>query len=60
MPDSVDLTFASLNGSQADDALSQADAILLTESPPTAPRRILLISVLRTRMALTPAGRGGY
>ena len=55
MPDLEGLTFASRNGSQVDDALSQADAILQAESPPTAPRRILLISDLRTRMALRPA-----
>jgi len=55
MPDLVGLSFASRNGSQVDDALSQADAILRAESPPTAARRILLISDLRTRMALRPA-----
>ena len=55
MPDLVGLTFASRNGSQVDDALSQADAILQSEAPPTAPRRILVIGDLRTRMALRPA-----
>ena len=55
MPDLVGLTFASRNGSQVDDALTQADAILQAESPPTAPRRVLLISDLRTRMSLRPA-----
>jgi hypothetical protein len=54
-PDLVGLAFASRNGSQVDAALAQADAILQAESPATAPRRILLISDLRTRMALTPA-----
>jgi hypothetical protein len=54
-PDLVDLAFASRNGSQVDGALAQADAILQAEAPATAPRRILLISDLRTRMALRPS-----
>ncbi|HEY7371360.1 MAG TPA: VWA domain-containing protein [Polyangia bacterium] len=53
-PDLVGLAFAGRNGSQVDDALSQADAILQAESPSTAHRRILLVSDLRTRMALRP------
>ena len=54
-PDLVDLTFASRNGSQVDAALLEADAILQAEAPPTAPRRILIVTDLRTRMALRPA-----
>jgi len=54
-PDLVDLAFAGRNGSQVDAALAQADAILEAESPPTAARRILVITDLRTRMALRPA-----
>jgi hypothetical protein len=54
-PDLVDLAFASRNGSQVDTALAEADAILEAESPPTSPRRILVITDLRTRMALRPA-----
>jgi hypothetical protein len=53
--DLVDLAFASRNGSQVDAALAQADAILQAESPSTAPRRILVVSDLRTRMTLRPA-----
>jgi hypothetical protein len=53
-PELLDLAFASRNGSQVDGALAEADAILEAESPPTAPRRIFVISDLRTRMALQP------
>jgi hypothetical protein len=54
-PELVDLAFASRNGSQVDAALAEADAILEAEAPATAPRRILVITDLRTRMALRPA-----
>jgi hypothetical protein len=41
------------NGSRFDDALAQADA-LLAQAPPGAARRILAVTDLRTRVALTP------
>jgi len=53
-PDLVDLTFASRNGSHIDAALVRADAILEAEAPATAPRRILIVTDLRTRMAVRP------
>jgi hypothetical protein len=53
--DLVDLSFASRNGSQIDAALARADAILEAEAPATAPRRILVVTDLRTRTALRPS-----
>ena len=48
-------SFASRNGSQIDAALASADAILEAEAPATAPRRILVVTDLRTRTALRPS-----
>jgi len=53
--DLVGLSFASRNGSQIDAALARADAILEAEAPATAPRRILVVTDLRTRTALRPS-----
>lgn len=44
---------AAANGSQVDDALAQADAKLARSSAPAGARRIVLLTDLRTREALT-------
>ena len=51
------LTLGRRNGSRLDDALARADA-LLAAAPSSFPRRILAITDLRTRSALTPERLG--